>query len=49
MNIKFVHHLVFVFCFLGPHLQQMEVPGLGVELEMQLLAHVTATATPDPS
>ena len=29
----------------------MEVPGLGVELELQLLAYGTATATPtlDPS
>ena len=27
----------------------MEVPGLGVDLELQLLAYVTATATDDPS
>ena len=27
----------------------MEVPSLGVELELQLLAYTTATATPDPS
>ena len=27
----------------------MEVPGLGVESELQLLAYTTATATPDPS
>ena len=26
----------FSFCFLGLHLQHMEVPGLGVELELQL-------------
>ena len=26
----------------------MEVPGLGVELELQLLTYDTATATPDP-
>ena len=25
---------LFVFGFLGPHLQQMEVPRLGFELEM---------------
>ena len=34
--------------FLGPHLQHMEVPRLRVELELQLLAYTTATATPDP-
>ena len=27
----------------------MEVPGLGVELELQLPAYTTVTATPDPS
>ena len=27
----------------------MEVPGLGVKLELQLPAYTTATATPDPS
>ena len=32
----------FVFVFLGPHSQHMEVPRLGVELELQLLA------TPQP-
>ena len=30
--------------FLGPHLWYMEVPRLGVELELQLLAYTTATA-----
>ena len=35
----------FFFCFLGPHLQQMEVTKLGVKSELQLLA----TATQDPS
>ena len=39
----------FFFVFLGLHLQQMEVPRLGVESELQLLAYTTATATPDPS
>ena len=33
----------FFFCFLGPH------PWLGVELELQLPAYTTATATCDPS
>ena len=37
------------YCFLGPHPWHMEVPRLGVELELQLLAYTTATATPDLS
>ena len=37
------------FFFLGPHPQHMEVPSRGVELELQLLAYSTATATPEPS
>ena len=32
----------FSFFFLQPHLQHMEVPGLGVELELQLPAYTTA-------
>ena len=40
---------VFLFvCFLGLHLQHMEVPRLGVKLELYLPAYATATATPDP-
>ena len=35
--------------FLGPHLQHMEVPRLGVELELQLSVYTTATATRDLS
>ena len=35
------------FFFVGPHLQRMEVPRLGVQLELQLPAYPTATATPD--
>ena len=31
----------FFFCFLGPNLHHMEVPRLGVELELQLLAYST--------
>ena len=42
--------LLFVFFwFLGPCLGHMEVPGLGIELELQLPAYTTATATQDPS
>ena len=35
----------FFFVFLGPHLLHMEVPRLGVKLELQLPAYTTATAT----
>ena len=40
--------LLFLFCFLGIHLQHMEVTRLGVESELQLLAYVTVTAMQDP-
>ena len=40
---------IILLCFLGPHLRHMEVPRLGVELELQLLAYTTATATQDLS
>ena len=36
---------VSLFCFLGPHLVHTEIPRLGVELELQLPAYTTATAT----
>ena len=48
MKIKRMSFLFFIF-FLGPHLQHMEVPRLGVEWELQLLAYTTVTATPDLS
>ena len=41
--------VLFCFCFLGLHLQHMEVPRLGVELEPQLPASTTATAMQDLS
>ena len=45
--------LFFVFSSFGPRLQHMEVPKLGLELELQLPAYTTATAAatamPDPS
>ena len=37
------------FFFLGLHLHHIEVPRLGVELELQLLAYTTATAMVDLS
>ena len=39
----------FVAVFLGLHLQHMEIPKLGIELELQLLAYAPAMATWDPS
>ena len=40
----------FVFChFLGLHLRHMEVPRIGVKLELQLPAYTIAIATQDPS
>ena len=39
----------FFLIFWGPHLWQMEIPRLGVELELELLAYTTATATRDSS
>ena len=44
------HHIFFsLLCFSGPLLQYMEVPRLGVESELQLLATAAATATWDQS
>ena len=41
--------LIF-FCFvLGPYLQHMEVPRLGVESELRLQVYTTATANGDLS
>ena len=34
--------------FLGPHLQHMEVPRVGVKSELWLPAYTTAIATQDP-
>ena len=48
LNIDFVV-VVAVFAFLGLHPCHMEIPRLGVKLELQLLATASATATPDPS
>ena len=40
---------LFLFGFLGPHPGHVEVPRLGIQSELQLPAHTTATATWDPS
>ena len=42
--------LYFIFLsFLGLHLWHMEIPRLGVELELRLPAYATVAAIPDPS
>ena len=41
--------IYLVSFFVGLHLQHLEVPRLGVELELQCLTYATATATSDPS
>ena len=47
----FLEYQVFCLfvCFLGPHPRHMEVPRLGVELELLPPAYTRATETPDPS
>ena len=39
----------FFFAFLGPYLQHMELPRLGVKSELQPPATAITTAVPDPS
>ena len=48
-SIYLSRYLFVVVVFLGPHLWHMEVPRLGVELELQLPPCTTARATPDGS
>ena len=40
--------LLIFFSFLGLYPQHMELPRLGVQLELQLLVCTVATGTPDP-
>ena len=44
-NLGFL--FIYLFCFLGQHLQHVEVTRLGVESELQLQG--CATATQDPN
>ena len=44
-----MENFLFVFVFLEPHSWQMDVPSLGVESELQLLAYTTAMTMQDPS
>ena len=46
---KSVKWNIFFSFFLQLHLQHVEVPRLGVNMELQLPAYTTATATPDLS
>ena len=47
-RVSQTHIFFFFFSFVWPHLRHMEVPGLGVESELQIRAScATATATPD--
>ena len=49
-SLRKISFFSFFFAFfLRLHQQHMEVPRLGVELELQLLAYAAATATRDPS
>ena len=47
--IPSLQNIFFFLAFLGSHLWHMEVPRLGVELELHLPAYTTATAVQDPS
>ena len=42
-------YLFIYYISSGPHPQHMEVPRLGVQSELQLLAYITVTAMPEPS
>ena len=48
-NFNFFFFFFWSFCLLRPHLWHMEVPGVGVQLELQPLAYTRAIATRDPS
>ena len=48
-GLLFSLSLSLSLAFLGPHTWHMEVPRLGVKLELQLLTYTTATAMADPS
>ena len=51
LQISACEYIMSLVFFLWPHLQHMEIPGLGVELGLQLPTYATATAmaTSDPS
>ena len=45
----FINLEAFFFFLFHLGLRHMEFPKLGVKLELQLKAYITATASPDPS
>ena len=47
--LSFFFSFFFFSCFSGPHPRHIEVPRLGVKLELHLPAYTTATATQDSS
>ena len=48
LSFSFFFFFFFFLVFLGPHLQHMEVPMLGVKLELLLLAIPQLMAPLDP-
>ena len=44
-----MHFFFLSFVFLGPHPWHVDIPRLGVELELQMLAYATATEMQDLS
>ena len=46
---SYLHSRTVIFVFLGPHPQHMEVPRLGVQMELQLLAYPTEIQDPAAS
>ena len=48
LEVRMLDLFIYFLSFLGPYPQHMEVPRLGVESELQLLAYATATAMSDP-
>ena len=49
LEIYKIQNNLTLFLFLGPHPWHMEVPQLGIQSELQLLAYATATATQNPT
>ena len=49
LQILLPEFFFFFFLFFGPHLLHIEIPRLGVNLELYLPAYTTAIATSDPS
>ena len=49
LEVRLQYFYLFIYCFLGLYPWHMDVPGLGVESEVQLPAYTTAIATWDLS